>query len=415
MKLAPFIFLMYLGVVGFLVGYKLFTPPTDELNVAAALPQSVAVFETSLASPITSSATSLTLTANSVRGGGTLSGFNCFTIDEGSAQAEYVCGTVSSTAVTSLTRGVSPSTGTSTVASLQYAHRRGANVKITDFPVIQILKAQLNAEDTIPHLLLYDNTNVIQVGAPTTTLATKYYVDNVSVAGAATADETTKGIAEAATKLEMASSTRLGSTGASLFLQSQYATTTPASRNNWVVVSRSNSTIDPLFIATSSEPYNWGALHTFSAGFIDNASSTFTQTAQFFAPDWHYATSSLFAFNASSTATSTMQGSLTIAKAASTTDLIISRSCVGCINGYERVSGTGALPTSASTDGSAAATCSTGKKVLSCGSNYSSGDTQFVKFLYPDTNTSCSVTYRCPGGGSCVAGTITAYAVCVYP
>ncbi|WP_375158732.1 hypothetical protein [Bradyrhizobium sp. RDT46] len=43
------------------------------------------------------------LVANGVRGGGALSGFECFTIDEGRTDAEYVCGTISGTSVTGMT------------------------------------------------------------------------------------------------------------------------------------------------------------------------------------------------------------------------------------------------------------------------------------------------------------------------
>lgn len=193
----------------------------------AALPQAVAVFETSLAAPISSSATSMTLTANAIRGGGALSGFNCFTIDEGSAQAETICGTVSGTTVSSLTRGVSQSTGTTTVAALQFAHRRGANVKITDFPVIQIMKAQLNGEDTIPNLLNYANTVLIGAGSASTTIATKYYVDNVALVSAPDANETTKGVSELATAAELAAGTSLGGTGARLVIPASQATSTP--------------------------------------------------------------------------------------------------------------------------------------------------------------------------------------------
>lgn len=121
----------------------------------ASLPQAPAVFETSLLSAITQSATTMILNANSVRGGSSLSGFNCFTIDEGSAQREDVCGTVSGTTVSSMTRGIDPISGTTTNATLQFQHRRGAQVKITDFPVIQIMRNQLAGADTIPRPIFY--------------------------------------------------------------------------------------------------------------------------------------------------------------------------------------------------------------------------------------------------------------------
>lgn len=196
--------------------------------LGAVLPQAPAVFETSLQSPITSSATSMTLTANAIRGGDTLSGYNCFTIDEGSAQAEFVCGTVSGTSVTSMLRGVKPSTGTTTTATLQFAHRRGANVKITDFPVIQILKAQNSGQDTFQNILYYDSTSAVCDGTVSNyAICGKAYIDGVAVSGASNANETTKGIIELATALEHASSTSLGATGAALVGQSKFATDTP--------------------------------------------------------------------------------------------------------------------------------------------------------------------------------------------
>ena len=234
------IFLLVLGVVG---GY-VFPLNTKEVireipgetiirevpALGVALPQTVAVFETSLASPISSAATSLTLTANSVRGGTTLSGHNCFTIDEGSAQAEFVCGTVSGTAVSSLSRGIDPATGTSTAASLQFAHRRGANVKITDFPVITIMRNQLNGSDTIPNALKYAITiKDSDITSATTSLVSYNLLSNSLAAGTVDGSEIVKGIWEGATALEQASSTILGATGAGALLQSRYATDTPQS------------------------------------------------------------------------------------------------------------------------------------------------------------------------------------------
>lgn len=204
-------------------------PTLPQENVGATLPQSVAVFETSLQSPLASSGDGMTLTANAIRGGGALSGYNCFTIDEGSAQAEFVCGTVSGTSVTDMIRGVSPSTGTTTVAALQFAHRRGANVKITDFPVIQILRAQANGQETFPNQIYYDERVLITSGSPTTTIPTKWYVDNSVSAGAADANESTRGIIEIATALEAASSTSIGGTGARLVIPSSVASDTPSS------------------------------------------------------------------------------------------------------------------------------------------------------------------------------------------
>jgi hypothetical protein len=70
----------------------------------AVLPSATAVFETSLAGRISSTDTSMTLAANSVAGGTSLSGYQSFTIDEGLSTAEYVCGSVSGTSVTGMQR-----------------------------------------------------------------------------------------------------------------------------------------------------------------------------------------------------------------------------------------------------------------------------------------------------------------------
>ncbi len=242
-------------------------------NAGATLPSATAVFETSLASPLTSSATTMTLTANAVRGGGALSGYNCFTIDEGSAQAETVCGTVSSTAVTNMTRGISQSTGTTSVMALQFSHRRGADVKVTDFPLVQILKAQNNGEETYPNLMTYANTVLISGTSPTTTIATKYYVDNVVTGGAPDSSLTTKGLVEKATASEAGNGAADGSgnTTAPLALTASIATSTCQTPSGYSVLVASTTTgkLDANCMATN------GAL-TYTGNNTFTGTSTFT-------------------------------------------------------------------------------------------------------------------------------------------
>jgi hypothetical protein len=229
-----------------------FSPVIEQPNFSAALPGATAVFETSLAAPISSSATSMTLTANAVRGGGSISGYNCFTIDEGSAQHEVVCGTVSSTAVTSMTRGISFATGTTTDSDNQFAHRRGANVKITDYPVIQILKAQANGEDTYANILSYTSHPTFTADAQ---IVDKKYVDDIAFSGAAVIDATTaaRGVGELATQIETASSTASGSSGV-LLIPASNATSTynAATAPLRVVVTKNSGKIDDNFISTST-------------------------------------------------------------------------------------------------------------------------------------------------------------------
>lgn len=253
-------------------------------SLGSALPSATAVFETSLAAPITSSATTMTLTANSVRGGGSLSGYNCFTVDEGSAQAETICGTVSGTTVSTLSRGISQSTGTTTVSALQFAHRRGANVKISDFPLIQILKAQANGEDTYPNLLNYTYSPDYS-SASTTAIASKGYVDGVAVAGASNADDSTKGIVETATAAEAAAGTNTGSTGARLVLGANLATSTcQAAANSVLVASSTTGKLDGRCLDTSNNT-TWSGTQTFSGGMLATASSSLTATTSIAASD----------------------------------------------------------------------------------------------------------------------------------
>jgi hypothetical protein len=105
------------------------SPQPQDSNLGVALPSGVAVFETSLQNRISSTDTSMLLVSTSTRGGGSLSGYQCSTIDEGRSDAEYLCGTLTSAkTVTSLERGLDPLTGTTTNSSLKFAHRVGANV-----------------------------------------------------------------------------------------------------------------------------------------------------------------------------------------------------------------------------------------------------------------------------------------------
>lgn len=155
-KLATAILTPFLLIAGF------FTTEAPQASIeheseslGAQLPEGVAIFQTSLASAIQGSSTEMTLVQNSIRGGGSLSGYNCFTIDIGSSESEYVCGTVSGTSVTGLERGLSPEDGVTQVATLKFAHRRGASVQITDFPLIQRLRDQVDGDSTFDNVISY--------------------------------------------------------------------------------------------------------------------------------------------------------------------------------------------------------------------------------------------------------------------
>jgi hypothetical protein len=228
-------------------------PQVPSQNLGVALPSGIATFETSLAAPMTAAATTMTVTSALVRGGTTLSGYQCFTIDEGSAQAEFVCGTASSTVISGLERGLSPADGVTETTSLKFSHRRGASVKITDFPLIQRLRSQASGDGTYDSVLQYASS----IGSSTVAsngqnLASVAYVNSLSFGGvAASASSSVAGFVELASGAEAASTTIFGSTGAMLALHTGISTSTSPASGNVVVVTGDDGNIDAGFIPAS--------------------------------------------------------------------------------------------------------------------------------------------------------------------
>jgi len=148
-----------------------------------AIPKLSALFETSLASALSAAGTSFTVVSGTDRDGNALSGLYGFIIDEGSADEEFVVGTISSTTVTISKRGCDADAPETEVSANKKAHRRGASVKITDYPIMAYLRNGLNGETgyELPNFLKMAST----VGLPTDDkhLATKEYVDDAAAAG----------------------------------------------------------------------------------------------------------------------------------------------------------------------------------------------------------------------------------------
>ena len=237
-------------------------------GLGSAIPVIPALYESSIASPIGATDVTMTLVKGTDRSGNALSGFMCFTLDGGTPSVEYVCGTVAGTAVTAMTRGIDPITGVTTVVALELTHRRGADVKVTDYPVLSILARIINGDDTFPNKLTYSNSLTFSGSDPATTLMPKSYVDAGFNKGAATGTESTPGIWRGATRTQMSSST--GSIGNyNLLLQSQYSTSTSQVATSSIVVTQPTGKIDPSFLssypptgaieayATSTAPSGW--------------------------------------------------------------------------------------------------------------------------------------------------------------
>ena len=136
----------------------------------------VSVFETYLANAQATGDTTMTLASGALRDGSSLSGYVCFTVDSNTPTLEYECGTVSGTSVTGILRGIDATTGTTTVNSLIFAHRRGADVKITDYPALTIATNQLSGAQSIPNMLNY-TYSPNYLSASTTAIASVGYVN----------------------------------------------------------------------------------------------------------------------------------------------------------------------------------------------------------------------------------------------
>lgn len=295
-------------------------------SAGSILPTPVAQFQTSLASSISSSDTTMSLVSATDKEGVTLASSTYgFILDEGTGSDEFVLANCTGTACTGMTRGISVTSGTTSVASLKKAHRRGASVKITDAPLLLILTRIASGQDSFPNKLSYgsspsltngndipNKTYVDTYGASSTSyvdsnffkltanntpsgsnnftgtstfstttiakltitsgtitatpsvnsdIASKSYVDGVAIAGAPVANNTTTGIGRTATSTQY--STGYSSTTA-YFLTSAFASST-ASTTNIIVSTNTNGKIDPSFLNGSAESYTFNGTTTISS------------------------------------------------------------------------------------------------------------------------------------------------------
>lgn len=215
-----FLVIAIIGLLGFnaFIGYKIFG---SDQQFGQAIPTVVALFETSLQSSVTSSATSMTLNSGTDKQGNSLSGTYGFIIDEGTSSEEFIVCSASSTALTSCTRGISVTDGKTSVAALQKSHRRGATIKITNYPQLAILSRILNGQENAPNKLYYPAGTSLTT-ASSSVLVDKNYVDSGILAGCTDATLVAKGCSELATVAEINAGTGLGGSLARLFVNPSY-------------------------------------------------------------------------------------------------------------------------------------------------------------------------------------------------
>lgn len=220
---------------------------------ASTIPQAPTLFETYLANSQGSSDTTLTLASPALRDGSNLSGYTCLTIDANTPSLEYECGTLSGTTFTVSIRGIDAVTGFTNIVALQFAHHRGADVKITDYPVLTQLTNIFFGTDTIPNPIAYVSSLATStIAANRANVASVGLLDDTAFNGAGVINATTaaKGVSQIATALQTASSTALGSSGATLVIPASEATSTfnAATAPLHVVVTNNAGTIDPNFL-----------------------------------------------------------------------------------------------------------------------------------------------------------------------
>lgn len=133
------------------VGQKL---ETDDA-LGAAIPIVVATYQDSLASRISSSATSFTLVRGTDKQSRNLNGFYGFVADEGTTSEEFITANCVATACTIVSRGIDVVDGETSVTALKFEHRRGASIKITNFPQLAILSRILNGQESASSTFMF--------------------------------------------------------------------------------------------------------------------------------------------------------------------------------------------------------------------------------------------------------------------
>ena len=143
----------------------------DDL-LGTTLPTVIALYSDSLASRITNTATSFTLVRGTDKQDRNLNGVYGFVMDEGTSAEEFFTARCVATACTVIARGIDVQDGESEVTALKFEHRRGAVVKITNFPQLAVITRILNGQESASSTFMFGD------GSTTTTLFKTIKADN---------------------------------------------------------------------------------------------------------------------------------------------------------------------------------------------------------------------------------------------
>jgi len=226
------------------------------MQYGIVIPKIKALYEDSLQSKITSSATSMTLIRGTDKQDRDLSGTYGFVIDEGNTIEEFVICDASGTALTNCLRGIDVEDGETEVADSQEEHRRGASVKISNFPQLAIISRVINGDENFPNLLVYENAQLGRdANATSSAIMAKAYMDSLAIAGSPTSTYSQIGMTMLGDYNDTASGTPSSTpTGAPLVVPTALTTSTPSAimqtgdHNHYIPVSEDDGKLNQLWL-----------------------------------------------------------------------------------------------------------------------------------------------------------------------
>lgn len=160
-----------------------------------SIPLTNANWTTTLSAKISAVATSFTLDRSTDAEGTTLAGAYHLTFDEGTSKEEHMVVALAGATGTITTRGLSRVDAKTLVTGNRFEHDRGAEVKMTDIGLVQVIN-RLNGTEAFDSVALTGIASITGLSAPTTgtQAASKDYVDATVIAGAPVAGPSTTGI-----------------------------------------------------------------------------------------------------------------------------------------------------------------------------------------------------------------------------
>lgn len=253
---------------------------SNQPQFGLTIPKIKALYEDNLQSKITATATTMTLVRGTDKQDRDLSGTYGFVIDEGSTKEEFVICTAAATALTGCTRGIDVEDGKTEVTDLKQEHRRGASVKVTNYPQLAIISRILNGDETLPNVLYYANQEIGRSSSATSTaIMDKGYMDSLALSSGSTSTYSQIGHIMLGSRTQISSTTASSTTGAPLALITANSTSTPSANigKGYVVAVEDDGKLNQLFLDLS-EAFAFTGNNTFAGTSIFSGTVTSNST-----------------------------------------------------------------------------------------------------------------------------------------